>query len=58
MEMKKMNLKEMSINDLKALAYDQMAQIQVLQNNLNVINNEIAIRANAPEIKKQEGDVA
>jgi len=54
-----MNLKLMSINDLKALAYDQIAQLEAIKNNLSLINNEIALRTSAPEkveeaIVKQE----
>lgn len=39
-----MNIKEMSLQELKALAYDQMAQIQLCQNNLQMLNTEIDFR--------------
>lgn len=44
-----MNIKEMSINELKALAYDQLAIIEQTQNNLKLINQEILERQNAPK---------
>ena len=34
--------KETSIEKLKALAYDQMAQLEVTQNNLRALNQRIA----------------
>jgi len=37
-----MNLKEMSLEQLKALAYDQLALLEQTQNNLRLINVEIA----------------
>lgn len=39
----------MSINELKALAYDQLAIIEQTQNNLKLINQEILERQNAPK---------
>lgn len=38
------DLKQMSLSDLKALAYDQLALIEQNQNNLKIINAEIAER--------------
>jgi hypothetical protein len=37
-------ISELSVVELKALAYDQMAQLQQCQNNINVINQELAKR--------------
>ena len=34
--------------ELKALAYDQMAQIELAQNNLRIINQELSTRLNPP----------
>lgn len=39
-----MDLTAMSITELKALAYDLLAQGQQIQNNLNTVNQEIANR--------------
>jgi hypothetical protein len=39
-----MNIKQMSITELKALAYDQLAQIEMNQANLRAINAEITKR--------------
>ena len=38
----------MSIVELKALAYDNLAQIENFQKNLGAINQEISRRINAP----------
>lgn len=46
-----MNLKEMSVTELKALAYDTFAAIQRGQQALGTINDEIASR---PIEAKQE----
>lgn len=35
------NLSTMSVTELKALAYDQLAQSEAIQRNLQVINQEI-----------------
>ena len=38
-------IQDLSDIELKALAYDTLAQLQLLQNNLNVINTELNTRA-------------
>ena len=38
-------LQDLTDVELKALAYDQFAQIQLCQNNLNAINGELARRS-------------
>ena len=38
-------IQDLSDIELKALAYDTLAQLQLLQNNLNVINAELNTRA-------------
>lgn len=57
-------IEELSDIELKALAYDTLAQLQLFQQNLNVINGELAKRAQAarqatqpiePEIIPREG---
>lgn len=40
-----MKLKDIPTNDLKALAYDNIAQLEQIQSNLKVINSELASRA-------------
>lgn len=39
-------LQDLTVVELKAIAYDQMAQMELLQNNLRVINQELARRLN------------
>ena len=46
-------LKDYTDVELKALAYDIIAQVQSLQNNLGVINQELANR-NKPTEKVEE----
>jgi hypothetical protein len=41
-------LQELSVIELKALAYDTLAQLQILQNNMNIINQELNLRATPP----------
>jgi hypothetical protein len=47
-----MDITKMSDTELKALAYDQMAQIQLSQGNLQVINTELAKRNQPAEEAK------
>jgi len=42
-------LSEYSIIELKAMAYDQLAQIEFCQNTLKVINEELIKRSNNPQ---------
>ena len=42
-----MNIKEMSLEALKALAYDQLALLEQTQANLRLINQEIAEKTKA-----------
>lgn len=39
-------LSDLTVVELKALAYDQMAQLELAQNNLRVINQELSRRMN------------
>lgn len=39
-------LSDFTVVELKALAYDQMAQLELCQNNLRVINQELSRRLN------------
>lgn len=39
-----MNLKEMTLEQLKALAYDIIAQREQLTQNLQVVNTEISVK--------------
>lgn len=49
-----MNLKEMDVKDLKALAYDQLATMEACQNNLKLINAEIALKTSIKKNGKEE----
>lgn len=39
-------LSDLTVVELKALAYDQMAQLEMAQNNLRVLNQELSRRLN------------
>lgn len=39
-------LSDLTVVELKALAYDQMAQLEIIQNNLRVLNQELSRRLN------------
>lgn len=43
--MNEIKLNELSVNDLKAYAYDAIVQIERLQQTLNALNQEIAKRS-------------
>ena len=47
-----MDITKKSVDELKSLAYDQMVELQRIQQNLQLINNEIAKRAEVKEEKK------
>lgn len=56
-----MDLTIMSITELKAVAYDVLVQIEQQQNNLRLINQEIAkksLPAPTPVADKTEGEPA
>lgn len=44
-----MHIKDLSIDQLKALAYDTLAQIELNQKNLTLLNQEIAQRSQQTE---------
>ena len=46
-------LSDLTTVELKALAYDQMAQIEFAQNNLRAINQELSKRLNASSNMQQ-----
>jgi hypothetical protein len=51
-----MNIEQMTVEQLKALAYDSLVLIEQSQNNLKLINQELAKRAEVkevPEAKKK-----
>ena len=50
MEQNQVNISQLSINELKALAYDELVKINVANNNLRVLNQELSKR-------QQQGDV-
>lgn len=50
-----MDIKTMTVEALKALAYDQLAQMESCKQNLSIINQEIATRnQKKAEEKKDE----
>lgn len=48
-----MNLDTMTITELKALAYDTLATIEVQQSNLRIINQEIGKRPTATSLPQE-----
>ena len=46
-----MDIKTMTIVELKSLAYDQLAQLEQTQNNLKLINQEIINKQNTPAMR-------
>lgn len=48
--MEQTNISQVSTVELKALAYDQISQIELCQNNLRVINQELARRQGGPGV--------
>ena len=58
MEQNQVNISQLSINELKALAYDELVKINVANNNLRVLNQELSKRqqqgdANATPVEQQ-----
>ena len=51
---KQKTIEEMSVSELKALAYDQVVLLQQTQNNINILQAEIAKREN---VSKPDKDV-
>ena len=47
-----MDITKMTIEQLKALAYDQMVELNIIQRNINSIENEIAKRKNKETVKE------
>jgi hypothetical protein len=43
-----MNLKDLSKNELKALAYDQLKQLEICREALRLIDEEIRLRPDNP----------
>lgn len=59
MEQNQVNISQLSINELKALAYDELLKINVANNNLRVLNQELSKRqqqgdANATPVEQQQ----
>ena len=44
MEQNQVNLSQFNINELKAYAYDELIKINVANNNLRILNHELAKR--------------
>lgn len=53
-----MNLSQMNLTDLKALAYDTLVQLERAQGNLKVINQEIANKLKETQMTEEEVVVA
>lgn len=58
MEQNQVNISQLSINELKALAYDELLKVNVANNNLRVLNQELSKRqqqgdANATPVEQQ-----
>jgi len=49
-----MDITKLTVEALKALAYDEMAKIQLSQQNLQLINQEISKKLESKEEKKEE----
>jgi hypothetical protein len=49
-----MDISKMTVEELKALAYDQIVLLNQTQTNLNILQAEIAKRAKEKEVKKDE----
>lgn len=54
MEQTEKKLSEFTTTELKSIAYDQLAQIEVAQNNLRNINAELVRRAKPAEEKEEK----
>lgn len=52
--MENIELKSLSLEQLKALAYDLLVSIENSQKNLQVVNQEIVARANEPTDTKDK----
>lgn len=55
-----MDITKMSVQELKALAYDLLVQSQKIQSDLNLVNNEIVkqtkVEAPVDNVSPQEGE--
>jgi hypothetical protein len=49
-----MDLQPLDINELKVMAYDYLAELERIQNNLRILNEEIAKRIKQKETTKEE----
>ena len=49
MEQKTLNLNDLTIHELKALAFDEYVKVNISTNNLTIINNELSNRKNLGE---------
>jgi hypothetical protein len=48
------DISTMTVEQLKALAYDEISRLEVCKNNLQILNAELQKRANQPEPKVEE----
>ena len=53
-KMNEKQLSDLTVVELKSLAYDQISQLQMFQNNLNIINQELARRNQQQQQKSNE----
>ena len=47
-----MDISEKTLDELKVIAYDLLAQLEALQKNLNVVNKLISEKSVEPKVKK------
>jgi hypothetical protein len=57
MQQQPIDIRTLSVTELKALAYDLIAQRDSFQNNLNTVNTEISLRAQKEQEKGQDNHI-
>jgi len=56
LEKRTINLKELSVEQLKVMAYDQIVAVENSQRILQALNSEIAERANKPPESTEQAE--
>lgn len=49
---KKLDITKMTVEQLKAMAYDEMAQVQLHQQNLSILNQQIESKIKVEQAKE------
>jgi len=52
--MEQLDIRKLNVTELKSLAYDEMARLEICQANLRALNQEIAKRAQQGQQTPQE----